>query len=639
MLAGSSPAAAGTFSPDGVDASFSSLISSSSSFLPGSSLSEGASASPVAPPLPSSNRVRVAVRIRPPFEEEGMVSAVSIPPSALSAEGRPKLLHLEVSPSKVLEFTFDAVFAPGTTNAEVYDEVAGPIVDGVLKGVNGSILAYGQTGSGKTYSLGILTRVSGESGIVPRSLSHIFGAVAASREEAAAGTGPGTTYTISMSFLQVYLDCVMDLLAAGGGGGAAHAAAASAAASSGGALNTSLAPPSSSPAPAALSSLHVREDPARGFYVEGLREYTVENFADACALLNYGLAQRVLGSTRMNATSSRSHTLLIVKVEARTPVASPLGEGLPAAATATAAAAAAASPTPPQGSAGYLVQRSQLMLCDLAGSERVRRTSSRGARLGEARAINASLHTLGQVISALALHSAAPSKAHYHIPWRDNKLTRLLYGNLGGSAQTYLLAALGPAPANASETLSTLNFASRCMRVSAHPVMNNPLSGGRGGGLGGPGGEGGSAAAAAVAAAEHLAAHLQSKLVGLEASHSAATAALVERYEAALLGMAGEVAAWKRVGRGVGGVQQQLLLQGGGGGSSGITLTPPFTLCCGLTGLTLHPLLLPRGPSSSSSSSSSVLCAPLRPLRRQLSPAGGECRAQRVLLPGLGEGH
>ena len=86
--------------------------------------------------------------------------------------------------------------------------------------------------------------------------------------------------------------------------------------------------------------------------------------------------------------------------------------------------------------------------CDLAGSERVRRTSSKGTRLEEARAINASLHTLGQVIAALSVVSMAPpgggGKPLPHVPWRDSKLTRLLFGNLGGAANTYLLATVGP---------------------------------------------------------------------------------------------------------------------------------------------------------------------------------------------------
>src|SRR5262249_21582054 len=145
------------------------------------------------------------------------------------------------------------------------------------------------------------------------------------------------------------------------------------------------------------SNLVVREDPARGFFVEGLSECVVRSFRDACALLNWGLENRVLGATRMNATSSRSHTLLTVRVEARHAISLSLQ---PIAGTATPSSAAAA------GGVAYTTRRSQLMLCDLAGSERVRRTSSRGARLEEARAINGSLHTLGQVIAALAQASS-----------------------------------------------------------------------------------------------------------------------------------------------------------------------------------------------------------------------------------------
>lgn len=46
-------------------------------------------------------------------------------------------------------FTFDRVFAPGSTQEEVYETVARPTIDDVLAGFNGTIFAYGQTGSGK----------------------------------------------------------------------------------------------------------------------------------------------------------------------------------------------------------------------------------------------------------------------------------------------------------------------------------------------------------------------------------------------------------------------------------------------------------------------------------------------------------
>jgi len=173
-------------------------------------------------PLPAANRVRVALRLRPPFEEEGAATAVTVLPPAPGAPPvhpggpvRSKRLQLETEPGKAREFVFDAVYGPGATNHEVYDDVAGPVVDGVLNGVNGTVLAYGQTGSGKTYSLGILSRVTGEHGIIPRALSHLFGVVGAARAAAARAPPDGpppTTHHITMSFLQIYLDGVHDLL-------------------------------------------------------------------------------------------------------------------------------------------------------------------------------------------------------------------------------------------------------------------------------------------------------------------------------------------------------------------------------------------------------------------------------------------
>ena len=40
-----------------------------------------------------------------------------------------------------------------TTNAQVYQECATPVLQRALQGYNGAILAYGQTGSGKTHTV------------------------------------------------------------------------------------------------------------------------------------------------------------------------------------------------------------------------------------------------------------------------------------------------------------------------------------------------------------------------------------------------------------------------------------------------------------------------------------------------------
>ena len=62
----------------------------------------------------------------------------------------------------------------------------------------------------------------------------------------------------------------------------------------------------------------------------------------------------------------------------------------------------------------------KLNLVDLAGSERQSKTNATGERLEEAKKINLSLSSLGNVISALVDGKST------HVPYRDSKLTRLL---------------------------------------------------------------------------------------------------------------------------------------------------------------------------------------------------------------------
>jgi hypothetical protein len=89
--------------------------------------------------------------------------------------------------------------------------------------------------------------------------------------------------------------------------------------------------------------------------------------------------------------------------------------------------------------------------------------------LVEAKSINTSLASLGNVITALADARAT------HVPYRDSKLTRLLQDSLGGHASTVLIATVGPAAVNRSETLSILLFASRCMHVMSIPIVNEQM--------------------------------------------------------------------------------------------------------------------------------------------------------------------
>jgi hypothetical protein len=271
--------------------------------------------------------------------------------------------------------------------------------------------------------MGILEFISNEhSGIIPRAVAQIFHY--AERQQL---QQPGNEITISLSFLQLYRETIQDLLA-----------------------------PASSNGPSNDDNLLIREDPQRGFYVEGLQEFVVRDFHESEALINLGLENRAIAPTLMNATSSRSHTVLTIYIEQRmsTEVQAQGGasNSLSNASSRSSSSANLAhtgngsGPNSVRKGAQYTrTLRSKLLMVDLAGSERVRRTVSKGARLSEAKSINTSLSALGNVIAALAEANVG------HIPYRDSKLTRLLQDSLGGTARTALIATVGPAAVNYGE--------------------------------------------------------------------------------------------------------------------------------------------------------------------------------------------
>ena len=104
---------------------------------------------------------------------------------------------------------------------------------------------------------------------------------------------------------------------------------------------------------------------------------------------------------------------------------------------------------------------------DLAGSERLKESKSKGVMIKETGKINKSLFTLGKVITTLA--DRKKSKAY--IPYRDSKLTMLLMDSLGGSSKALMIACCTPSAKYYEETLSTLNYATRTMNIKNKPVI------------------------------------------------------------------------------------------------------------------------------------------------------------------------
>ncbi|GER25788.1 kinesin motor family protein [Striga asiatica] len=198
--------------------------------------------------------------------------------------------------------------------------------------------------------------------------------------------------------------------------------------------------------------LQIHESIERGIFVAGLREEIVASPDQVLELMEFGESHRHIGETNMNVYSSRSHTIFRMIIESRERSGDVAAEF-----------------------SCDAVRVSVLNLVDLAGSERAAKTGAEGVRLKEGSHINKSLMTLGTVIKKLS--EGAESQGG-HVPYRDSKLTRILQPALGGNANTAIICNITLAQIHADETKSSLQFASRALRVTncAH-VNEDRLSG------------------------------------------------------------------------------------------------------------------------------------------------------------------
>ena len=222
-----------------------------------------------APPKAKSNpeNVKVCVRCRPLNRTERTLNEEFIlkfnPATQQLCITNPQPLPSE-DPEHV--FGFDHVYDPDSASQKVFEDMGLPLVENIFDGFNASIFAYGQTGSGKTHSM---MGTPDDPGVIPRVCGAIF-----ERAEAAAGM----KVTIRASYLQIYREVLEDLL---------------------------------SPGP----ELKIRRDPKLGTQVQGLSEHVLSDGAGLAALIEAGQKRRAVAATAMNAESSRSHAVVIIRVD------------------------------------------------------------------------------------------------------------------------------------------------------------------------------------------------------------------------------------------------------------------------------------------------------------------------------------
>ena len=282
----------------------------------------------------------------------------------------------------------------------VFNALGKEILDNAWQGYHCCLFAYGQTGSGKSYSM---VGYGTNKGIVPISCEEIFTRIANN-------TDPSMKFEVEVSMLEIYNEKVQDLFM----------------------------PPNKRPP----TGLKVRESKTLGIFVEGLTKYPVQSYKEISDKMDEGYENRTIGSTQMNATSSRAHTIVTVEFKQIQAVGSTKSEKL-----------------------------SKINLVDLAGSERANSTKATGDRLKEGCNINKSLLVLGNVINTLA-DKALGKKKDVLPPYRDSALTRILQNALGGNSKTVMICALSPADINYEETLSTLRYADRAKKIQNKAVVN-----------------------------------------------------------------------------------------------------------------------------------------------------------------------
>jgi len=412
--------------------------------------------------LKINDNLNIFIRIRPPLQREiknnSYTQCLNVKSNCsnkiyISKTNKPLLLNsFENDTNTDVEiYNFDYIFKNDSTQNELFNIVGKNSIQNVLTGYNSTIFAYGQTGSGKTFTI---EGSEEKPGLLPNIFENLFSfrdnLVSESNEE----------ITILFSALQIYLEKLTDLLKSLNAPTKNNLDIYS---------NTkklienannhfiknakSISPVRNNSNINTISLNDICEDlkiskTETGFEVKNLTEIPINNFSEAMLAFQESQNQRVTASTKMNEVSSRGHVIYTLKIFH--------SKNLPD---------SSSTINKKLNKTTY----SKFNIVDLAGSERITKSGTTGNNLKESISINKSLFCLQGVVDAL---SNKNSLNYLKPPFRDSKLTMILSDSLGGNCITSLIACVSPSISEASESLSTLQFAGSCKKILNKPIVN-----------------------------------------------------------------------------------------------------------------------------------------------------------------------
>lgn len=341
------------------------------------------------------------------------------------------------------EFTFDRIFDEYFSQSKFFQKCITPMMSSFFKGVNCTVFGYGQTRAGKSYTFtGEGNTMEHEKrGIVPRVAQEIFRYI----KRYSSMTPFATKYTVKVSYVQIYNECISDLLNFGHHN---------------------------------LKIVENTKDTENPGVIVGLKWEELKDPSDIFDIIKRGRSNRSVpsGQSKPPDLHMRSHTVLTIVLEQHkiisrrdqqaqsvpprkrtTPNA--LNRSLSTNQTST-SSSIFDSRYMKSGEYATTTITSKFNFVELAGSEKSKemtvQTSAHDNRMGndDGSRIARAFNSLLTVISSF-------SRKGSHIPYRDSKLCYVIKDSLNDDSLNLFVGHLFPLPENYAECLSTVKYASR----------------------------------------------------------------------------------------------------------------------------------------------------------------------------------
>ncbi|UJR38434.1 hypothetical protein I4U23_031102 [Adineta vaga] len=351
-------------------------------------------------------------------------------------------------------YEFSHILTDSVSQLSAFKELALPLLDDFIQGKSSVLFTYGITGSGKTYTMmGPLNNP----GLIPRSFDVVFNSIGSylgkkyllrsdrqnsyeiqseadillerqRREIQINKNGNNqrtkfpesyntrtldmtaihnpqlngnSSYFVFVTFVEIYNNYIYDLF-------------------DDDILNK------------APQSKQLREDNRGRPYIKDVKEIEIRSSEEAIELLNMGLKRRRIAHTQLNTESSRSHSVLSMRlVQFQNDI-------------------------PPTSLTKDDLTISTIHLVDLAGSERVNRAKTVGERLKEAGNINASLMVLRQCFETLRENQTQGISRM--VPYRESKLTSFFKSYFDGEGRIRMILCVNPTVDGYEEIQHALKF-------------------------------------------------------------------------------------------------------------------------------------------------------------------------------------